>query len=183
MIDSSYLKKTEERMKKTRESLLRDFASIRTGRATPALLDRIVVEVYGSQLPLKQVATIGLPEPRMLTLQPFDKKNMQAIEKAIQKSDLGINPTNDGVLIRLVFPPLTEARRKELVKLAKKLTEDARVSMRNIRRDALDGLKKLDGASEDEVKRAQDETQKLTDKCIEELGKLLSAKEKEIMEV
>lgn len=119
----------------------------------------------------------------MLTIQPFDKKNLTAIEKAIQKSDLGINPTNDGSMIRLIFPPLTEERRKELVKQAKKMTEEAKVSMRNIRRDAMDGLKKLKDAPEDEVKKAQEEIQKLLDKSIDELGKVLSAKEKEIMEV
>ena len=114
---------------------------------------------------------------------PFDKKNITAIEKAIQKSDLGINPANDGVMIRLVFPPLTEDRRKELVKQAKKMTEEAKVSMRNIRREAMDSLKKVDGAPEDEVKKAQDEIQKMLDKNIDELGKVFAAKEKEIMEV
>lgn len=170
-------------MKKTHESLVRTLATIRTGRATPVLLDRIVVEAYGSEMPINQVATVGTPEARMLTIQPFDKKNLTAIEKAIQKSDLGINPTNDGSMIRLIFPPLTEERRKELVKQAKKMTEEAKVSMRNIRRDAMDGLKKLKDAPEDEVKKAQEEIQKLLDKSIDELGKVLSAKEKEIMEV
>ena len=183
MIDPSIRKDAEDRMKKTRESLVRGFASIRTGRATPALLDRITVEAYGSEMPINQVATIGMPDPRMLTITPFDKKNLSAIEKAIQKSDLGINPTADGMMVRLVFPPLTEERRKELVKQAKKMTEEAKVSMRNIRRDAMDSLKKLYGASEDEVKKAQDDIQKLLDKQVEELGKIFSSKEKEIMEV
>lgn len=183
MIDPSIRRNAEEKMKKTHESLVRTLATIRTGRATPVLLDRIVVEAYGSEVPINQVATVGTPEARMLTIQPFDKKNLTAIEKAIQKSDLGINPTNDGSMIRLIFPPLTEERRKELVKQAKKMTEEAKVSMRNIRRDAMDGLKKLKDAPEDEVKKAQEEIQKLLDKSIDELGKVLSAKEKEIMEV
>ena len=183
MIDPSIRRNAEEKMKKTHESLVRTLATIRTGRATPVLLDRIVVEAYGSEMPINQVATVGTPEARMLTIQPFDKKNLSAIEKAIQKSDLGINPTNDGSMIRLIFPPLTEERRKELVKQAKKMTEEAKVSMRNIRRDAMDGLKKLKDAPEDEVKKAQEEIQKLLDKSIDELGKVLSAKEKEIMEV
>lgn len=183
MIDPSLYATTEERMKKTRESLIREFATIRTGRATPALLDRIVVVAYGSNMPINQLASVGVPEPRMLTIQPFDKKNLGAIERAIQKSDLGINPANDGVMIRLVFPPLTEDRRKEYVKMARKMTEDARVACRSIRRDMLERLKKVDGATEDETKRAQDEIQKRTDKSIDELGKLFAAKEKEIMEV
>ncbi len=183
MIDTSLLNQTEERMKKTQESLARDFSSIRTGRATPALLDRIVVEAYGSEMPLNQVGNIAVPEPRMLSIQPFDRHNLHAIERAIQKSDLGINPTNDGVQIRLAFPPLTEDRRKDLVKLARKMTEEARVALRNIRRDALDALKRLEGAPEDEVKRTQEQIQKLTDRIIEELGRVLAAKEKEIMEV
>ena len=183
MIDTSVLNQTEERMKKTHESLARDFSTIRTGRATPALLDRIVAEAYGSEMPLNQLATIAVPEPRMLSIQPFDKKNIGAIERAIQKSDLGINPTNDGIQIRLVFPPLTEDRRKDLVKLARKMTEEARVAMRNIRRDGLDALKRLEGVPEDELKRAQDNLQKMTDRHIEDLGKVLGLKEKEIMEV
>lgn len=183
MIETSVFKDTEDRMKKTHEALARDFSTIRTGRATPALLDRIVVEAYGSEMPLNQIATIAVPESRMLSIQPFDKNNMHAIERAIQKSDLGINPTNDGIQIRLAFPPLTEDRRKDLVKLARKMTEEARVAMRNIRRDALDSLKKLDGAPEDEVKRAQEDIQKMTDRHIDEIGKALGAKEKEIMEV
>jgi ribosome recycling factor len=171
VIDTSLLTQTEERMKKTQESLARDFSTIRTGRATPALLDRIVVEAYGSEMPLNQVGSIAVPEPRMLTIQPFDRHNLHAIERAIQKSDLGINPTNDGVQIRLAFPPLTEDRRKDLVKLARKMTEEARVALRNIRRDSLD------------AKRTQEQIQKLTDRVIEDLGKVLAAKEKEIMEV
>ncbi|MDO5297426.1 MAG: ribosome recycling factor [bacterium] len=183
MFDSSVYTTTKERMKKTYESLLRDFNTIRTGRATPSLLDRITVTAYGTEMPLNQVATIATPEARMLTIQPFDKSNLAAIEKAIQKSDLGINPINDGVLIRLAFPPLNEERRKELVKSAKKMTEEAKVAVRNIRRDMIDMVKKMKDATEDEVKKGQDEIQKITDKSIEDLSKALAAKEKEIMEV
>ncbi|MBQ7567213.1 ribosome recycling factor [bacterium] len=183
MFDSSVYTTAKERMKKTYESLMRDFNTIRTGRATPALLDRITVMAYGSEMPLNQLATIATPEARMLTIQPFDKSNLSAIEKAIQKSDLGINPINDGVLIRLAFPPLNEERRKELVKSAKKLTEEAKVAVRNIRRDMLEQIKKMKEATEDETKKGQEEIQKITDKSIEELTKALAAKEKEIMEV
>ena len=183
MIDPSIRRNAEDKMKKTRESLVRELAAIRTGRATPAILDRITVEAYGSMMPINQLATIGMPDARMLAIQPFDKKNITAIEKAIQKSDLGINPVNDGMTIRLVFPPLNEERRKDLAKQAKKLTEEAKVSLRNIRRDAIDTLKKLKDAPEDEVKRAQDDIQKLLDKNIDELGKVYAAKEKEIMEI
>ena len=129
------------------------------------------------------MATIGVPEARMLTIHPFDKKNLSAIEKAIQKSDLGINPVNDGSMIRLVFPPLNEERRKDLAKQAKKLAEEAKVSMRNVRREAIDAFKRMKDASEDEVKKAQDDIQKLLDKSVDEVGKILAAKEKEIMEV
>ncbi len=183
MLDTSIYNTTKERMKKTHEALLRGFNTIRTGRATPALLDRITVTAYGTEMPINQVATIATPDARMMTIQPFDKNNLTAIEKAISKSDLGIHPVNDGVLIRLAFPPLTEERRKELVKSAKKMTEEAKVGIRNIRRDMIDAIKKLKDATEDESKRAQDEIQKITDKSIEELSKAFAAKEKEIMEV
>ena len=183
MIDPSIRQNAEEKMKKTRESLVRNFATIRTGRATTSVLDRITAEAYGSMMPINQLATIGVPEARMLTIHPFDKKNLGAIEKAIQKSDLGINPVNDGSMIRLVFPPLNEERRKDLAKQAKKLAEEAKVSMRNVRREAIDAFKRLKDASEDEVKKAQDDIQKLLDKSIDEVGKILAAKEKEIMEV
>lgn len=183
MFDSSVYTTAKERMKKTQESLLRDFNTIRTGRATPSLLDRLVVTAYGTDMPINQVATVAVPDARMLTIQPYDKNNLGAIEKAILKSDLGINPVNDGVIIRLAFPPLNEERRKELVKTAKKLTEEAKVAVRNIRRDMIDTIKKMKDATEDEVKKGQDEIQKITDKSIEELTKALAAKEKEIMEV
>jgi ribosome recycling factor len=176
----------EDRMKKALEALKKDFTTIRTGRATPALLDRIHVEAYGSQLPINQVATVTVPEPRMLVLQPFDKSVMGALEKAIQKSDLGINPTNDGTAIRLALPPLNEDRRKDLVKQVKKRTEEGKVALRNIRRDTLEHLKKQkdkEHASEDDVKRAEQQIQKITDKYITEFDHALAAKEKEILEV
>ncbi|MEW6280496.1 MAG: ribosome recycling factor [Candidatus Eremiobacterota bacterium] len=173
---------TEDRMKKTLESLGRDFRTIRTGRATPALIERITVDAYGQEMPINQLASVNVPEARMLVIQPWDKSQIGAIEKAIMKSDLGITPTNDGQVIRLAFPPLTEDRRKELVKVIKKKAEEARVSMRNIRRDALEHLKGLE-LPEDQEKRAQDQVQKLTDRYIEEISKSLDVKEKEIMEV
>jgi ribosome recycling factor len=183
MIDTTLFHHTEERMQKTLESLRKDFATIRTGRATPALVERIVVSAYGTEMPLNQLAGISVPEPRMLVIQPWDKSQMSAIEKAILKSDLGITPTNDGQVIRLAFPPLTEERRKDLVKLARKMAEEARVAVRNIRRDALEDLEKMQGVPEDEIKRAKDQVQKLTDKYIEEVARSLEIKEKEILEV
>lgn len=186
MIDQKIFSSLEERMKKAEEALRKDFLSIRTGRATPALLDRIMVESYGAQTPLKHVASISVPEPRLLVIQPWDKSLISAIEKAILKSDLGINPANDKNVIRLVIPPLTEERRKELVKVVKKKAEEGKVALRNIRRDVMEELKALEKsgtASEDEVRRAQDQVQKVTDKFIKEFDDILSAKEKEIMEV
>jgi len=185
MVDQSVFTDTEERMKKAFDHLKKDFTTIRTGRASPALLDRIHVDAYGSSMPINQVATVSVPEPRMLQLQPFDRSLMSAIEKAIQKSDLGINPTNDGVHIRLLLPSLNEERRKELVKTIKKRTEEGKVALRNIRRDVLEDLKKMKdkGTPEDEVKRAEVQVQKLTDKYIGEFDTALSHKEKEIMEV
>jgi len=185
MVDQHVFTETEDRMKKAFEHLKKDFTAIRTGRATPALLDRITVDAYGTTMPINQVATVTVPEPRMLVLQPFDKSQMSTIEKAIQKSDLGINPTNDGVTIRLALPPLNEERRRDLVKQVKKRTEEAKVALRNIRRDAIEELKKMkdDGASEDDIKRAETQIQKLTDKYIHEFDGALGHKEKEIMEV
>ncbi|HAI51799.1 MAG: ribosome recycling factor [Limnochordia bacterium] len=162
------------------------FASVRTGRANPALLDRIVVNYYGTPTPLNQMASVTVPEPRMLVITPWDKSAMKDIEKAILTSDLGLVPNNDGSVIRLAIPPLTEERRKELVRLVRKDAEDHRVAVRNIRRDLNEAAKKLekDGdISEDELRRAQEEIQKLTDRFIEQIDELLKAKEKEIMEV
>lgn len=162
------------------------FASVRTGRANPALLERIVVSYYGTPTPLTQMASVTVPEPRMLVITPWDKSSIKDIEKAILASDLGLVPSNDGTVIRLAIPPLTEERRKDLVKLVRKDAEDHRVAVRNIRRDLNEIAKKMekDGEiSEDELRRAQDEIQKLTDRYIEEIDQLLKVKEKEIMEV
>ncbi len=176
----------EDRMAKVEKVLLGDFASLRAGRATPALLDKVLVEIYGSQMPVNQTANISCPEPRMIMIQPWDKNNIPAIEKAILKSDLGITPGNDGVVIRLTVPQLTEERRKEIVKLCGKKAEEAKVAVRNIRRDVNDGIKSLEKAkevSEDESKKGLDDVQKLTDKFIKRLDDVLAQKEKEIMEV
>ncbi len=176
----------EERMTKTIGVLRSDYQTIRTGKATPALLDRIQVEYYGAMSPINQLANISVPESRMLVIQPWDKSAMAAIEKAILKSDLGITPTSDGIVIRLVMPQLTQENRKDLVKRVKKKAEEAKVSVRNIRRDGNDDLKGLEKSkeiTEDESKGAQDDIQKLTDKYIAEIDKLTENKEKEIMEV
>jgi ribosome recycling factor len=162
------------------------FASVRTGRANPALLDRIMVSYYGTPTPLNQMASVSVPEPRMLVITPWDKSSIKDIEKAILTSDLGLVPNNDGSVIRLAIPPLTEERRKELVRLVRKDAEDHRVAVRNIRRDLNEAANKLekDGEiSEDDLRRAQDDIQKLTDRFIEQIDELLKAKEKEIMEV
>ena len=176
----------EERMTKTIGVLRSDMATIRTGIASPALLDRIAVDYYGAQTPINQLANISVPEPRMLAIQPWDKSAIAAIEKAIMKSDLGITPTSDGTVIRLVMPQLTQDNRKELVKRVKKKGEDAKVSVRNIRRDGNDDLKGLEKSkeiTEDESKGAQDDIQKVTDKFIAEVDKVIDNKEKEIMTV
>jgi len=177
----------EQRMEKAVESLKREFAKIRTGKATVSLLDGVKVEYYGSAVPLSQVANISVPEPRLLVVQPWDKKIVGDIEKAILTADLGLNPSNDGNLIRVPIPPLTEERRKEMVRFAHKLAEEARVAVRNVRRDVNDGLKKKlkDGdISEDEFHRAHDKTvQELTDDHVDGIDRALAAKEKELMEV
>ncbi|HIE13319.1 MAG TPA: ribosome recycling factor [Desulfotomaculum sp.] len=173
-------------MKKAVEHLRKDLSTVRTGRATPALLERITVDYYGTPTPVNQVATINVPEPRLLVIQPWDKSVISNIERAIMKSDLGVNPVSDGSVIRLALPQLTQERRQELVRLVRKKAEEGRVAVRNIRRDANDELKarqKEGGFSEDELKRMQGEVQKLTDKYIKEIDHVLSAKEKEIMEV
>ena len=176
----------EERMKKAIEVLRREYGSLRAGRATTGLLDKIVVEYYGAQSSINQVANIAVPEPRTIVIQPWDKKMLPVIEKAILKSDLGLTPNNDGVLIRLVMPQLTQQRRQELVKVVHKVAEESRVAIRNLRRDANDNLKKIEKektASEDEVKKAVEDIQKLTDKYIKEVDHVMAAKEKEVMEV
>lgn len=183
---SEVLKDSEDRMRKGVEALKREYTTIRAGRANPNMLDKITVEYYGAPTPINQLANIAVPEPRILAIQPWDKTSLPMIEKAILKSDLGLNPSSDGVVIRLIIPQLTAERRTEIVKTVKKKAEEARVAIRNIRRDINDHLKKLEKdhtSSEDEVKRAQEDVQKMTDKCIKEIDNLADSKEKEIMEV
>lgn len=180
------LKSTEERMDKAIQALKRDLTSVRAGRATPSMLDKVTVEYYGSHMPVNQVASVTSPEPRQLVIAPWDKGMLAEIEKAIQKSDLGLNPSNDGAVIRLIIPQLTEQRRQELVKVVRKMAEESRVAVRNIRRDANDDLKKMEKAgdiSEDEVRRGQDKVQGLTDRFVGEIDKLAAAKEKDVTEV
>ncbi|MFO7263230.1 MAG: ribosome recycling factor [Bacillaceae bacterium G1] len=175
-----------EKMAKTIETLKRELQSVRAGRATPALLDRITVDYYGTPTPVNQLATVSVPEPRMLVIQPWDKGVIQEIEKAIQKSDLGLNPMNDGSVIRIIIPPMTEERRMELVKVVRKMGEDAKVAIRNIRRDANDEIRKKEKNGElstDESHRQQELIQKVTDQFIQEVDSLIRDKEKEIMEV
>ncbi len=175
----------EERMKKTVASLKDEFNTIRTGRASASLFDKVRVDYYGDKSPLSQVATISIPEARMVVIQPWDKGLIKEIEKAILSADLGLNPSNDGKVIRIAIPPLTADRRKELCKQAKNIAENSRVAIRNIRRDGNDDLKKQqkDGIlTEDSLKTAEDALQKSTDSFIQEINKILEAKEKEIME-
>jgi ribosome recycling factor len=181
----SIKKNAEDRMDKAVASLKRELLTLRAGKASPAILDRVQVEYYGSLTPLNQVASVNTPDARTLLIQPWDKTALGAIEKAIQKSDLGLTPSNDGSTIRLNIPALTTERRAELAKMIKKFGEEAKVAVRNIRRDANDEIKKLEktGMSEDESRRHQDDVQKTTDKYTAEIDKILLAKEKEIMEV
>jgi len=179
-------KATDEKMKKSLESLKKTFASVRTGRATPSLLDHITVEYYGAMVPLKQVANVAVPEPRQLLIQPYDKNAIKDIEKAIQKSDLGLNPNSEGGVIRLNMPQPTQERRNDLVKLVKKEAENAKVSVRNIRKDQLMEIKSRSDSekwSEDKKKNEETTTQTLTDKNIAEIDKLLVAKESEILSI
>jgi ribosome recycling factor len=180
------LSDTEERMKKSIESTKRELAGVRTGRANPALVEHMMVDYYGTPTPLSQIATISAPEARLLVIQPWDRQAMGEIQKAIQKSDLGINPSNDGTLIRLAIPQLTGERRQELVRLVKRRIEEGRVSLRNIRRDNIDELRAMErrkDISEDEEKRAADSLQKLTDSYVNQMDQLGRAKEAEVMEV
>ena len=176
----------DEKMQKTIEVVKSNFAAVRAGRANAGVLDRITVEYYGAPTPLNQVANIGSPDPRTLTVQPYDMSLLKAIEKAIQTSDLGINPQNDGRVIRLAFPQLTEERRKELTKQVRKYGEESKVALRNIRRDAMDDIKKKTKKSElteDDQKKLEKELQELTDKRCKEIDALTAAKEKELMAV
>ncbi len=185
-MDAELKKRITDRMTGVIEVLKKDFSSIRTGRASLALLDGIQIEYYDVLTPLNQVATLGVPESRLITIQPWDPKIIGEIEKAILKSDLGLTPVNDGKIIRLSIPPLTEERRKQLVKLAKRTAEEARVSIRNIRRDGNEDVKKMEKEkhlSEDDTRKTQDEIQRLTDSYIKKIDEILSHKEAEIMEV
>lgn len=180
------LTQNEEKMDKTIEALKRDLASIRTGRASTTLLDRISVDYYGTPTPVKQVANVSAPEPRLITIVPWERKMLGDIERAILKSDLGLNPNNDGTMIRLEIPQLTEERRKELSKKVSKDAEDSKIVIRNIRRDANDAIKKMEKKkeiTEDDSKEAQENIQKLTDKKIKLIDEIKAKKEKEVMEV
>ncbi len=182
----SVLNDCKERMQKAMDSLERDLAKLRTGRASTTLVDDIRVDYYGTPTPLNQIASVSVPDSRTITIQPWDKGAFGEIEKAIQKSDLGLNPVNDGVLIRISMPALTEERRKELVKVAKKYSEDAKVAVRNVRREANDTLKKMKNdkdLSEDEMHKGQDDVQKLTDDFVAKADDIAKAKEEEILEI
>jgi ribosome recycling factor len=181
-----FLADAKRRMDKSIEATHHEFNSIRTGRASPALLDRITIDYYGTPTPLKNMATIGAPEPRLLTVQPFDPTQIRAIEKAVQESDLGLTPSNDGKLIRLPIPQLTEERRKELVKVVRRYGEDGKVAIRNVRRDVMRHLEDLvrnGEVGDDEERRAETQVQKLTDEHTKTIDDLMKHKEAEIMEV
>ena len=177
------LKDLKKRMDGAIQSLKSEFSGLRTGRATASLVEPITVEAYGSPMPMNQVGTIGVPEPRMISIQVWDKGLVGAVEKAIRESGLGINPVVDGTNVRIPVPPLTQERRSELAKVAGKYAEQARVAVRNIRREGMEAVKKADGVSEDEQKRLSDEVQKLTDDAVKQIDEALSTKETEIMQV
>ena len=180
------LRDAEHKMRAAVSVTQEELASIRTGRANPKLLDRLTVEYYGTQVPLNQLASFSVPEPRLLILQPFDKTAIAAIERAIMSSDLGLSPSNDGNVIRLGFPPLTEERRRDLTKLAKERGEEGRVAVRNVRRHSKETLERFERdhtISEDELKRSERELQRLTDQYVAEIDKVLDHKEKELLEV
>jgi ribosome recycling factor len=184
-VDSS-LKDADHKMEQALAHLREDLSSVRTGRASGAVLSRVTVEYYGTQVPLNQLASVNVPEPRLLVVQPFDKTSIAAIEKAIQQSDLGITPSNDGQVIRLAFPPLTEERRKDLVKQVHHRAEEGRVAVRNVRRHAKDDMEKLEREhliSEDELSRGEKELQKLTDRYVASIDEVQRHKDSELMEV
>ena len=181
-----FLQDATRRMDRSVEAAREHFNGVRTGRASPALLDRVQIDYYGQPTPLRQLATINAPEPRLLTIQPFDPSSMKAIERAIQESDLGLTPSNDGKVIRLPIPQLTEERRKELVKVVRGMAEESRVAVRNIRRDVMHHLQELvrnGDVGDDEERRAEERAQKLTDEHVKRIDDLLKRKEDEIMEV
>ncbi|RJQ33393.1 MAG: ribosome recycling factor [Actinobacteria bacterium] len=186
MDSQAVISRTEEKMSKAVLHTVEELKGVRTGRASTTLLDRVVVDYYGTKTPLKQMATINVPEPQLITIQPWDKSVIPSVEKAIMASDLGLNPSNDGNLIRLSFPPLTEERRIELTKVVKHIGEEGKVAVRNVRRDSIEELKKLqkDGAiSEDDYYREHDHIQKITDENSNKIDEMVASKEKEVMEV
>ena len=183
---SEVINSSEDKLKKSLDALKKDYGTLRAGRATPSLLDKVMVDYYGTPTPVNQMANVTIPEPRIIMIKPYDKGSLKEIEKAIQKSDLGLNPNSDGVAIRLTIPQPTQERRKELVKVVSKKAEEAKVAMRNIRRDANDAIKKLEKdkkITEDDRKDAQDKVQKLLDKYIKLVDSTKATKEKEVMEV
>lgn len=178
------LAEAEQKMEAAADHVANEFGTVRTGRANPQLLQRITVDYYGSPTPLQQLASIAVPEPRMLVVQPYDRGALGNIEKAIHNSDLGLNPTNDGAVIRIVFPSLTEERRKDLIKVVRNMAEEGRVSVRNVRRHVKSEMEALHGEiSDDDIRRGEEELQELTDKWVERIDQLLGNKEEELMEV
>lgn len=178
------LTEAEQKMEMAVEYVAGEFGTVRTGRANPQLLQRISVEYYGSQTPLQQLASISVPEPRLLVVQPFDKTTVADIERAIQQSDLGLNPSNDGSVIRIAFPPLTEERRKELIKVVHRMAEDGKVSVRSVRRHSKSDMEALHGEiSDDDIRRGEEDLQELTDKYCDKIDSLLGNKEEELLEV
>lgn len=183
MIDD-LLADAEQKMEAAVDHVANEFSTVRSGRANPQILQRISAEYYGSQTPLQQLASIGVPEPRLLVVTPFDKTALPEIEKALQQSDLGLNPTNDGSVIRIAFPPLTEERRKDLTRVVKHMAEEGRVAVRNIRRHSKSEMEDLHGEiSDDDIRRGEDDLQKLTDRFIERIDSLVGNKEEELLEV
>ena len=183
---SDVINSSEDKLKKSLDALKKDYGTLRAGRATPSLLDKVMVDYYGTPTPVNQMANVTIPEPRIIMIKPYDKGTLKDIEKAIQKSDLGLNPNSDGIAIRLTIPQPTQERRKELVKVVGKKAEEAKVAMRNIRRDANEAIKKLEKdkkITEDDRKDAQDKIQKLLDKYIKLVDSTKATKEKEVMEV
>lgn len=185
MIDD-VLREAESRMNKTIEALRRDLMTVRTGRASPSLIERVMVDAYGTQVPLQQLAGISAPEARLLVVQPYDRSTLGAIDKALRKSELGFNPSNDGTVLRIAIPQLTEERRREMVRLVHKYAEEARVAMRNIRRDAIKDLSDFEHEkliSEDDLKRGQEKVQDITDRHIKQVDEIVKSKEHELMAV
>lgn len=181
---SDLLSEAEHKMELAIEHVSSEFSTVRTGRANPQLLQRITVEYYGSPTPLQQLASISVPEPRLLVVQPFDKSTVGDIERALHTSDLGLNPSNDGNVIRIAFPPLTEERRRDLIKVVKNMAEEGRVAVRNIRRHSKTDMEAMHGEiSDDDIRRGEDDLQRLTDRYVEKIDRLLAHKEEELLEI